>query len=212
MSAVRDALEIQDHMRFVDEGARVLLSGRFDLKEADEAFALEIQVPTSSPRHLPTVWEVGDRIPRVPDPHHVSADGSLCVQLEEAYWYHFPRGLSLAEFIQGPLPTHLAGQLAVLRGDDWPMGEWEHDGDGRLQFYREILGTSDQTALRRLLLAACDPITSTYLPCPCGSGRKLRKCHGARLNRIQQSPTFSWIRDRRAWIESWANADPKEDR
>lgn len=210
-AAVQEALKVQEHLRFLDEGERVFLRGRFDIREADEAFAVEIQMPIQSPRHLPVVWEIGERIPRVADPHHANnLNGSLCVQLEEAYWYHFPRGLSTAEFLEGPLRAHLAGQISVLRGDGWPAGEWGHGWKGRVEFYSEVLETKDPAVLYRLLRTACEPFTKTHLPCPCGSGRKTRKCHGPRLHKLGSAQSFAWVRERWSELELRVDQFPEE--
>lgn len=196
-ASVSEAIKLQPGLRLRDEGGFVGLEGRFDIDhegQVVEAFSVRIQIAIESPRHPPAVWETGGRIPRVPDPHHVNLrDDSLCVQLEEAYWFHYPQGLSLAEFLENPLRRHLAGQATVLRGGQWP-DEWSHGDSGRWEFYREVLETSDPDTLVRLMGRACRPLTKTYLPCPCGSGRKLRKCHGPTLHKLQQAPSFEWVR------------------
>jgi hypothetical protein len=55
-------------------GNTPLLKGRFEFSarnpefgEIEDAFDLEIDVPRSFPRDLPTVTETGKRIPRTPD-------------------------------------------------------------------------------------------------------------------------------------------------
>lgn len=172
-------------MRLVDEGERVAFRGRFDIREGGEvveAFAVDVVLPPDSPRGLPAVWEVGGRIPRVVDPHHVNAqDDSLCVLLPEAYWYTNPLGLTLPEYLEGPLRNHLAGQSMVLRGHDWPPGEWGHGSRGPLQFYEELFGVQGEDRLRPFLeLLIGGGIDGRWL-CPCGSERKLRKCHGKQV-------------------------------
>ena len=113
---------MQPGLILYDEDPRLVLRGRYDIREQGEvieSFAVELEPAPDSPRGLRTVWEIGGRIPRVADPHHVNViDGSLCVALPEAFWYDYPTGLSLAQFLDGPLRRHLAGQSLVLRGED----------------------------------------------------------------------------------------------
>lgn len=185
-------------MRFDDEGDRVVLRGRFEIRNDGqllEAFALEVQLAPQSPRHLPTVWEVGGRIPRVRDPHHVNEGGdeSLCVLLPDAYWFYYPNGLTLAEFLAGPLREHLAGQAAVLRGRPWPAGEWSHGTEGAIEFYREILGVTDNAVLFRLMASELSQRSKRRMRCQCGSGKLRRHCHGSLLRKLRNGPNFMMV-------------------
>ena len=147
---------------------------------------MDVVLAPDSPRVPPAVWEVGGRIPRVPDPHHVNtADGSLCVVLPEAFWYEYPKGLSLAEYLEGPLRRHLSGQAVVLRGEPWPAGEWEHGSLGTLQFYKELFGARNEEQLQRFLdLVGRDEVKGHWI-CPCGSGEKLRHCHRVQVDKVR---------------------------
>ena len=172
-----------------DSGDRVVFRGRFEIRDGGElmeAFAVDIVLAADSPNALPAVWEIGGRIPRVADPHHVNtADGSLCVVLPEAFWYGHPEGMSLAEYLEGPLRCHLSGQAMVLRGKQWPAGEWGHGYAGMRQFYQDLFGTRDETQLRGFLdLVSCNRVKGHWL-CPCGSGEKLRHCHSEQVYRVR---------------------------
>ena len=192
--AYADARRVQPLMRLDDEGEMVVLRGRFDIEHQGsvvESFALDVELSTVSPRDLPVVRETGGRIPRVLDPHHCASDGALCVLLPESYWFYFPAGLSLAEYLQGPLRDHLAGQALVLQGKPWPAGEWSHGLDGVWEFYEQILKVPDRHVVLRLLKAACDERIKGHHPCPCGYGSLMRRCHGPTLRTIRASPTFT---------------------
>ena len=187
-SAVQDALVIQPHMRLDDEGHRVVLRGRFEIladNELLEAFAVDVVLPDGSPRGLPSVWETGGRIPRQ-EPHHVnSTDDSLCVLLPEVFWYEHPDGLSLAEYLDGPLRRHLAGQAMVLRGEPWPAGEWGHGARGICQFYQEIFDAKNPAQLNAFFDLLTRDRVKGHWPCPCESGLKLRQCHGEQVHRVR---------------------------
>jgi hypothetical protein len=187
---VGDAMAVQPRMWLDDERERVAFRGRFDICEGGaviEAFAVDVVLAKDSPRGLPSVWEVGGRIPRVADPHHVNiADGSLCVVLPEAFWLEHPEGLTLAEYLEGPLRRHLAGQAMVLRGEEWPAGEWRHGADGKVQFYRELFGADDNSPLTGFFdLLGREKVKGHWI-CPCGSGEKLRDCHGEQVHRVRE--------------------------
>lgn len=189
--AVGEALAVQPALELHDEGTRVILRGRYDIREEGEvieSFALEIELPSDSPRGLPKVWEIGGRIPRVADPHHVNVgDGTLCVLLPEAFWLEHPSGRSLSEYLEDPLRTHLAGQSLVLRGHDWPAGEWRHGSGGIFQFYIELFGTTEAQQLREFFELLVRDRVKGHWGCPCGSGKKLRHCHGPQVYRVREN-------------------------
>ncbi len=199
-------------MRLEDEGDRLLFRGRFEITDESvilEAFAVELELAPDSPRGIPRAWEVGGRIPRVADPHHVNdADGSLCVVLPEAYWYQWPGGLSLSEFLVEPMRAHLAGQACVLRGEPWPGGEWLHGDAGVLQFYGEVLGAPTRHVLQELLKTAANPAMKQRWWCPCGCGKRLRDCHGPILERLRQLPTFHRVQH--TFSAAWATGSTKK--
>jgi hypothetical protein len=192
-AAVLEAVEVQPHMSLYDDGERVCLRGRFEIYhegEPIEAFGIEVELSPESSRSLPVVRETDGRIPRNKDLHHVNDNGTLCVLLPDYFLFHHPNGMTLAEFLKGPLRHHLAGQAAVLRGKGWPADEWPHGPEGVVQFYQEVLGEKDLRTLLRLLLSEASNRSKRQMSCPCGSGKKRRHCHGKVLRILGQGPSF----------------------
>jgi len=64
-----------------------------------------------------------------------------------------------------------------------PFGELEHGGDGLFPNYREIFKTNDLT-ICTFLTYGTKFLYRGHHPCPCGSGLRLRKCHGPRLRAL----------------------------
>lgn len=64
-----------------------------------------------------------------------------------------------------------------------PFGELAHGGDGLLPNYREIFKANDLT-ICTLLTYGTKFLYRGHHPCPCGSGLRLRKCHGPRLRAL----------------------------
>lgn len=161
--------------------------GPFRIVEDGEVFAeysLEVALPGDTPRGIPEVFEVAGTIPRNAD-RHVNANGSLCVVLPDAYWLHCPTGLSLVEFLKGPLRAHLAGQALAAMGKPWPVGEWAHGDDGIAEFYSRELQVTERGQLAMVLSLALKPRPPRQRVCPCGSGEKLRRCHGQHVDRLR---------------------------
>jgi hypothetical protein len=80
------------------------------------------------------------------------------------------------KYLTGPVHNYFLGQAAVERGEPWPFGEWAHGADGIVELYGRLLGTSDPSRVGDLLDAVLRPSVKA-LRCPCGSGRRLRRCH-----------------------------------
>lgn len=172
---------------FVDNGGVPFFRGTYKVREDDTVYAefeIEIELPEELPKGLPATREIGGKIPHEADRYHVNkSDGTLCVVLPDEYWYRYPGGLTFVEFMNQPLRAHLAGQALVARGEPWPAGEWSHGPKGAVEFYAEVLGTADPVVLGRFLevLAKDKDSVKGHWDCPCGSGKKLRNCHGPEI-------------------------------
>lgn len=64
-----------------------------------------------------------------------------------------------------------------------PFGELAHGGNGILAHYREIFKTND-LAIFTLLTYGTKLLYRGHHLCPCGSGLRLRKCHGPKLSAL----------------------------
>lgn len=179
----REVEDAYPDLHFRDDGARVVLRGWYPLCEGSrvwDRYQVEIVLSKESSRDLPAVYEVGNRIPRDLD-RHMEGDGKACIVLPDAFWYDYPNGMSLREFLDGPVRHYFVSQSLIEQGytNVWDRGEWAHGIAGTLQFYQEVTGSDDPAVIFEYLkLMARDEIKGHW-PCPCGSGRKLRTCHKA---------------------------------
>jgi len=211
---LREVASIQPKLTLVDQGDAALLQGTFDVREGDTVYAsfeVEITPDVESPHGIPRVREVGGRIPRKMDPHHVNTDGTLCVLLPDAYWFAHPNGLDLPQYLEGPLRSHLAGQEVVLRGKPWPAGEWSHGTVGIAEFYTDLLGSSNLRSVLPLLEWTTRARLPLLLECACRSGRLLRDCHGPvvaqlkeRIPRKVREQAFKALRNQAGLTKPWA--------
>ena len=140
-----------------------------------DEFAVRIELLWDYPRSLPIVWETGGRIPSTAA-RHMEAGSRACVLLPDARWEEFPEGAAFIEFLEGPLHNFFLGQSVVDAGGDWPFGEWEHGGDGVRDYYRDLLGTDDDKVIMKTLGLIAKASLKVGWDCPCGSGRRLRRC------------------------------------
>lgn len=150
-----------------------------------DTYDLSVELPEFEERGLPVVRETGGRIPHQTDRHVNPGDGTLCVALPEQYWLEHRSGLSLVEFMDGPLRAYLAAQSLYDKEGKWPGPEWGHGFSGVEEFYLDELAVPDlPTAVRWVKLLALARVGDN-LRCACRSGKPVRKCHGAKVNRLR---------------------------
>lgn len=153
-----------------------------------DRYSLELRLPSDYPKSLPTVWETGDRIPRVMDRHVYPATGALCLGVGEELWLATNGDFSLDKVIDIPVRNFLIGNSLVEQGQEWPSGERSHGTRGILEFYAGLLGVKDERSLLRFLVSHLRGKVKGHWPCPCGSGSVLRRCHGEGLKQLNRLP------------------------
>ena len=148
-------------------------------KELDR-YQISIRFLAGYPNVLPEVRELGSRIPWYAE-YHVNTNGTCCVLLAEDRSRCFPIGAPFKVFLDGPVHDYFLGQSLVALGEPWPFGEWGHGTEGIHEFYRELFGTDDKKTIVRFLRVLTKLTPKPHWGCPCGSGKKIRKCCQARI-------------------------------
>jgi hypothetical protein len=75
-----------------------------------------------------------------------------------------------------------------------PNGEWAHGAEGVLADYRERFNVQNDSDVPSLLRVLVEDIYRGHIPCPCGSNKRLRKCHGDIL-RTMKSTEYDFTMD-----------------
>lgn len=92
----------------------------------------------------------------------------------------------LSIFIDGPDHNYLLGQALVERGEPWPFGEWAHGLQGRLDYYKDLLGTDHLEAICSYLAYLGSERIRGHWDCPCRSGKRLRNCHFTMISALRE--------------------------
>ncbi len=175
------------------EGDIVRIRGAFPVLFAGDdlgRYAIEVEFPSDYPDHLPVVREVGGRIPWL-GKYHVFTDGTACVLLPEHRWWVFPPGRRFLDYLKGPLHNYFLSQIVVAGGGEWPFGEHDHGLAGVINFYAERLGTNEPKVIVGILEAVAHGRARGHLPCPCGKGPRMRKCHPQVLALARTMPAWA---------------------
>jgi hypothetical protein len=162
---------------------RVAVTGTYPVRHEAlivAEYRVDVVLPDNYPGELPVVRELDGKIPREAEFHVNPADGTLCVVLPDEFWLEHDT-CDLGAFLAGPLHTFFLGVLHYARFGEWPFGEHAHGSQGSFEFYCELIGTSDRAEVLRYLGALGKLYPKGHWKCPCGSGKRLRKCHWKKL-------------------------------
>lgn len=160
----------------------IRLQGNIDVcREAENfrlnnAYEVEIAIPLDG-YTLPQVFDIGNAI-EASYPHRYT-DGSLCLETDTAIRLRFIDGFDLNCWMDEYVEVYFFSYEYYRRFSQFPFGERPHGPDGLIHTYQEQFHESD--ALRTANLLGFVYKSKSYrghLPCPCGSGKKLRQCHG----------------------------------
>lgn len=175
--------DLQEHyptLRLDIQDGQAEVRGTFPILDKDgtefDRWEVSIVLPHGYPRDLPVVRETGRRIPANLDNHVLESDGTACVLLPETRYKWFPHGAPFREYLDGPLRAFFANQSYRARGGEWVHGEWEHGPIAAVQFYKEILGSTEDIVGWRGIIAMALGLRNDQL-CPCGRRRPVQRCH-----------------------------------
>jgi len=160
-----------------------------------DRYSISIVLLPEFPDKLPIVRETGGRIPWHED-RHVERDGRACVMIEEDRWHSFPSGSSIIDFIKVPVANYFLSQSYFEEHGEWPFGEWEHGQEGIFQYYRWLIGTEEDLTVYRFLHVISRHELKRHLECPCGSGKKIKRCCHAKIVKLRRKIPWRLARGR----------------
>ena len=155
-----------------------------------ECFQIDISIPETYSECLPQVRETENKVDR--DYEHINKggdnDGTLCLAVPVEQRRVFLEQPTLLGFVNKLVVPFLFGYCHWKKDGRYPFGTTEHGHKGIVQHYMDILGLpneSDALAVVSFLYGGY----SGQLPCPCGSGKRARKCHGKVLRALRDQHT-----------------------
>lgn len=202
-----DLEDLRRHLRntyptlhaFRNTAGHVEIAGAFVVRGASgeelDRYSISMVLLPEFPAKLPIVRETGGRIPWHED-RHVERDGRACVMIEEDRWRCFPAGSSILDFIRVPVANFFLSQSYFEEHGKWPLGEWEHGFDGVFQYYRWLIGTESNLTASRFLYVLSRQELKPHLECPCGSGKKIKRCCRGKIAELRAKIPWRLARSR----------------
>lgn len=172
-------------------GGKVRINGTFAIlgeNDAADRYSISVELPDDYPHSVPSVWETGGRIERTLERHVSPSTGSLCVGVPVELWVRLGGDFSIKTFLEKALRPYLIGNSMVEEGKPWPFDESTHGSVGVLEFYQRYLGISEPDDVGDFLLAVLAGRVRGHWPCPCGSGKPIRRCHNENVRSIRAAP------------------------
>ena len=113
---------------------------------------------------------------------HVLSAGVACLCVSSEYRLHWPRGSDLTDFLECFVRPYFVRQAYHQAHGRWPPGqERSHGAAGIIESFSETLselGSPSVASIERFLMVLANPGHPMGRdPCPCGSGKKVRRCH-----------------------------------
>lgn len=171
------ALHLEGTLRFCANGKKT--------EVIEDGYDVRIEVPENFPERMGVAWETGGSIPV---DYHKLTNGALCLGSRVGLRLQMGGSPSLLRFVERCVIPYLYGYSYSVRHGAPPFGELAHGERGSLEDLAGLLGVGDLgLAFRYCTLAATKRRRANKRPCPCGSGKRLGRCHNRRVNVLRQS-------------------------
>jgi hypothetical protein len=174
-------------------GRLVFVADADGLPRIADVYEVEITAPPGFPRDLPVVKETAGRIPKS---FHTNGDGSLCLGSPVRLRLTICRQPTLLGFLERCVIPFLYGFSYREKHGVLPFGELDHGSKGLRHDFAELFGLENHDAVTGMVeCASIKKRDANKRPCPCGSGRRLGKCHNRRINALRKQLGRSWFRE-----------------
>jgi hypothetical protein len=158
----------------------------------DDEYFVDLTVPNGFPDVPPCVREIAGRIP---PSYHKLRDGSLCLASPTRLRMKLNGSHSILRFVERIVVPYFYSRSYFERHSVMPFGELDHGEAGILQDLAAIFGVEAGFVARGLVrLAAMKRAEANKQRCPCGSGRRLGRCHCRSVNALRWRLGRRWFR------------------
>lgn len=155
------------------------------LETITESFDIELTIPSSFPEALPQVKEVGGRIES--NYEHRNPSGTLCLAVPIEQRRIFFEEPTLLGFINRLVIPYFYGYCFFKKYSRHPFDEAAHGYEGILRHYVNALNLPNDLAALAVISFLLEHGYRGHHDCPCGSGQKVRGCHGPALLALRQT-------------------------
>jgi len=145
------------------------------LESIEDWFEVEISIPADYPKSLPDIKELQGKVHS--DYDHLNSDSSFCLASPLAIQQAFNLQPTLLGFAKNLVIPYLYSYCYWKKYKIYPFGERSHGLSGIAEHYLDIFETEATPELFKGLKRIAKHGYRGHHPCPCGSGKIIRKCH-----------------------------------
>lgn len=138
-------------------------------------YDIEIVLPVNN-HELPYVVDINDQVEY--GYHHRYTNGRLCLSTDADFQFRFLDGFEILAWMDEFVELYFFSYEYYRRYKEFPFGERHHGYIGILESYQDRLHTSDGSETFNVMINIATKPYRGHQPCPCGSGNKVRDCHG----------------------------------
>lgn len=114
---------------------------------------------------------------------HKNYDGSLCLEVDIIVRMRLKDNFTLINLVSDYVEPYLFSYEYYQRYNAYPFGERSHGLKGVCEVYEELFNETNKIKLL-ILMENFSTHYRGHSPCPCGSGKKTRDCHGLYVSKI----------------------------
>ena len=192
-------------LRLVPGEAPLILTGGIEFyaqapggQPIRDCYGVRITVPLRFPAQVPRVWNT-DR--RIPPGFHRLKDGSFCLGSPVRLRLLLGHAYTLPKFIDRCAIPYLYGFSHWERHGVMPFGELDHGFGALVEDYERLFDVSGPEAvISMLVLIGLPRRVANKHSCPCGSGRRLGRCHHKIVNTLRRPLGRRWCRGEAAYL------------
>ena len=180
---LRDVVECDDGI--VVSGLLPFEASADGLETITESFEIELTIPYDFPEALPRAKEIAGRIGS--DYEHRNPSGTLCLAVPVEQRRIFLENPTLLGFVNRLVIPYLYGYCFFKKHGRHPFDESAHGNEGILRHYVDTLGLRDPLSALAVVSFLLEHGYRGHHDCPCGSGMRVRACHGPALLVLNQT-------------------------
>lgn len=183
-------------------GIRAIKDG---FEPIEDVFELRWEVRDGFPKRIPLVFETGGRIP---SNYHKLENGALCLGSPVRQRMILADNPTLAGFVEELVVPYLYNRSYYEKHSCLPVGELDHGAPGLLEDYRQLFRVDGiEACLGMLRMLGLKKREANKKPCPCGSGRRVGKCHNRVLKPFRGLETRRYFREHEMQIRKQTAPD-----
>ncbi len=168
----------QDNGVIIEVVGEILVSGRVKLFTVLKMYQVKLLI-FKKLEQLPKVYEIGGEVEKTYA--HISDSGLLCLETDTSVKLHFLNGFDLVEWLKRYVEPYFISYEFYQRYGRFPFGERPHGVIGIIDTYQQLFNNADLKSTLKIMLYIIRKSYRGHKECPCGSGLRIRDCHGENM-------------------------------